>query len=238
MKKITVSISALFLALGVLSGCGEKKEEAPKAEAPAATEAKPAEQAAAPVQEAAPAAAPAEQAAAPAQEAAPAANPMSAMADAANSAANAMGDAAKAAGDAAQAAGDSAAQAAGDAAQAAGDAAAQAADATQQAAGDAAQAAADTAQQATGSVDGGAVFNKTCIACHGSSAPDALGAPKLGDKAAWAPRIAQGADALYAAAINGKMTTPGKVMPPKGGNTALSDDEVKAAVDHMLSSVQ
>ena len=87
MKKIVVSASALFLALGVLTGCGEK--EAPKAEAPKAEAAKPA---AAPVavEQVAPAMAPV---AAPA----PSSNPMTAMTDAANSAATAMGDAAKAA---------------------------------------------------------------------------------------------------------------------------------------------
>ena len=59
------------------------------------------------------------------------------------------------------------------------------------------------------------------------------GAPKLGDKAAWAPRLKAGKAALVAAVIKGK-----GAMPPKGGNASLSDDAVKAAVDHMLSSVR
>jgi len=55
----------------------------------------------------------------------------------------------------------------------------------------------------------------------------------VGDKAAWAPRVAQGIDALTASAIKGK-----GAMPPKGGNAALSDDAVKAAVEHMLAAAK
>jgi cytochrome c5 len=58
-------------------------------------------------------------------------------------------------------------------------------------------------------------------------------APKLGDKTAWAPRIAAGMDSLYNNALKGK-----NAMPAKGGNAALNDDEVKAAVDFILSSVK
>ena len=58
-------------------------------------------------------------------------------------------------------------------------------------------------------------------------------APKLGDKAAWGPRVATGMDALYTSALNGKAA-----MPAKGGNPALSDAEVKAAVDFIVSSVK
>lgn len=57
-----------------------------------------------------------------------------------------------------------------------------------------------------------------------------MGAPKLGDKAAWGPRIAKGKDALYTSAISGF-----KLMPPKGGNPSLKDEEVKAVVDFMIS---
>ena len=53
---------------------------------------------------------------------------------------------------------------------------------------------------------------------------------KLGDKAAWEPRIAQGKDAMYASALNGK-----GAMPAKGGRADLSDDAVKAAVDYMVA---
>jgi cytochrome c5 len=56
------------------------------------------------------------------------------------------------------------------------------------------------------------------------------GAPKAGDKAAWAPRLKTGADALYASALKGK-----GAMPAKGGNNALADADVKAAVDYLTS---
>ncbi len=71
------------------------------------------------------------------------------------------------------------------------------------------------------------VFNTTCVSCHGAGV---LGAPKVGDKAAWQPRVAQGKDTLYTHALNGF-----KMMPPRGGNAALKDDEVKAAIDYMVS---
>lgn len=71
------------------------------------------------------------------------------------------------------------------------------------------------------------VYNANCVSCHGAGV---LGAPKVGDKAAWGPRIAQGKDTLYTHALNGF-----KMMPPKGGNAALKDEEVKAAIDYMVS---
>ncbi|MEK8052939.1 c-type cytochrome [Ideonella sp. DXS22W] len=74
------------------------------------------------------------------------------------------------------------------------------------------------------------VYKKACAMCHDVGLANA---PKFGDKAAWAPRLASGRDALVTSAIKGK-----GVMPPKGGSTALSDDEVKAAVDAMLASVK
>lgn len=61
-------------------------------------------------------------------------------------------------------------------------------------------------------------------------------APKFGDKAAWAPRIAQGLDTLYQHAINGFQGKSG-VMPPKGGSSA-SDDEVKAAVRYITDAAK
>ena len=70
-------------------------------------------------------------------------------------------------------------------------------------------------------------FTANCASCHGAGV---LGAPKVGDKAAWGPRIAQGKDTLYTHALNGF-----KMMPPKGGNAALKDEEVKAVVDYMVS---
>jgi len=81
--------------------------------------------------------------------------------------------------------------------------------------------------------DGKAVFEKTCKLCHGSGV---AGAPKAGDAAAWNERVAKGNETLYAHAINGFR---GKAfMPPKGGNKKLSDDEVRAAVDHMLKMLK
>ncbi|KQW93571.1 hypothetical protein ASC94_13220 [Massilia sp. Root418] len=76
-------------------------------------------------------------------------------------------------------------------------------------------------------VNGEKIYTATCLACHGAGV---LGAPKTGDKAGWKPRIAKGKPALYASALNGV-----KMMPPRGGNPALKDDEVKAAVDFMTA---
>ncbi|MGV8894195.1 MAG: c-type cytochrome [Burkholderiaceae bacterium] len=76
-------------------------------------------------------------------------------------------------------------------------------------------------------VKGEQIYTSTCVACHGAGV---LGAPKLGDKALWGPRIAQGMDTLHTNAINGI-----RMMPPKGGNANLKDEDVKAAVDYMVS---
>ena len=83
-------------------------------------------------------------------------------------------------------------------------------------------------------VDGQKVYQSACIACHGAGV---AGAPMVGNAAAWAARIAAGSESLYANAINGLVGSSG-VMPAKGGNTTLSDAEVKAAVDHMVSQSQ
>jgi cytochrome c5 len=77
---------------------------------------------------------------------------------------------------------------------------------------------------------GKSTYDTVCMACHSTGA---AGAPKLGDKAAWAPRIKTGLDTLHTAALKGK-----GAMPPKGGNAALSDDAVKAAVDYMVSAAK
>jgi cytochrome c5 len=79
---------------------------------------------------------------------------------------------------------------------------------------------------------GKSVFNKTCALCH---AAGVAGAPKPGDKADWGPRIAQGMDVLNKHAIEGFTGAKGQ-MPPKGGSTTLSDDEVKAAVKYMTDA--
>lgn len=77
--------------------------------------------------------------------------------------------------------------------------------------------------------DGPTVFNTVCGACHNTGA---AGAPKIDDKGAWAPRVAQGKEALYKSALAGK-----GAMPPKGGST-LSDAEIKGAVDYILGKVK
>jgi cytochrome c5 len=80
---------------------------------------------------------------------------------------------------------------------------------------------------------GKTLYSQACIACHGAGI---AGAPKMGDKTAWAPRMAQGTAILYQHAIAGFQGKAG-VMPPKGGSTA-PDADVKAAVDYMLSTVR
>ena len=85
-----------------------------------------------------------------------------------------------------------------------------------------------------GMADGGAagqqVYKDSCQFCH---AAGVAGAPKLGDKEAWAPRIALGLDALLASAINGK-----NVMPPRGACASCSDDDLKAAIEYMIGQSQ
>ncbi len=78
---------------------------------------------------------------------------------------------------------------------------------------------------------GKATFNTTCVACHGAGV---AGAPKFGDKAAWAHHIAKGLPTLYAHALHGFSGTKG-FMPAKGGNPGLSDADVKAAVRYMVA---
>ena len=77
---------------------------------------------------------------------------------------------------------------------------------------------------------GKTTYEAVCIACHGAGV---AGAPKAGDKAAWSARVAQGKDVLYASALKGK-----GVMPAKGGNPAIANDAVKAAVDYLIAQVK
>jgi cytochrome c5 len=77
------------------------------------------------------------------------------------------------------------------------------------------------------------IYDSACVACHGAGI---AGAPKFGDKAAWADRIKQGQNVLYEHAIKGFQGKNG-MMPPKGGSAA-SDDEVKAAVDYMAAAAK
>lgn len=88
--------------------------------------------------------------------------------------------------------------------------------------------AAAAAPASAGKPDGRKVYDSVCTVCH---ATGVAGSPKFGDKAAWAPRIKTGIDALYASALKGKAA-----MPAKGGNAALADADVKAAVDYLVAA--
>jgi cytochrome c5 len=94
-----------------------------------------------------------------------------------------------------------------------------------QAAAQPAQASAPPAKPAA--AEGKAVYDQTCVACHMQSV---AGSPKLGDKTAWAPRIDTGMDSLVQSVLKGK-----GAMPPKGGNASLSEAQVRAAVEFMVS---
>jgi cytochrome c5 len=98
----------------------------------------------------------------------------------------------------------------------------------------AAPAAAAAQPAAAAGGDGKATYDSTCHVCHG---PGIAGAPKFGDKAAWAPRIAEGLPTLHQHALHGFQGKSG-VMPAKGGNTALSDAAVQAAVDYMVAAAK
>lgn len=85
------------------------------------------------------------------------------------------------------------------------------------------------APSASAAVNGKALYDKACFVCH---AAGVAGAPKFGDKAAWAPYIAQGIDSMVKIAISGK-----GAMPPRGGSSA-SDEEIHAAVQYMVEHAQ
>ena len=78
--------------------------------------------------------------------------------------------------------------------------------------------------------DGQKTYDTTCKVCHAAGVANA---PKLGDKEAWAPRIATGIDAMLAVAIKGK-----GAMPPKGTCMSCSDADLKAAIEYMVSQSQ
>ena len=82
------------------------------------------------------------------------------------------------------------------------------------------------AETGTASADGQRIYQTSCQACH---ATGAAGAPKLGDKDAWAPRVAKGNDALLLSVKNGL-----KAMPPKGACMSCSEEELRAAMEYML----
>lgn len=102
------------------------------------------------------------------------------------------------------------------------------------AAAPAASAPAPVADAAADGGKGAELFKKTCAMCHQTGV---AGAPKLGDKADWGPRIAQGQDTLYKHAIEGFNGSKG-AMPPKGGSPSLSDDEIKEVVNFMVAKAQ
>jgi cytochrome c5 len=78
--------------------------------------------------------------------------------------------------------------------------------------------------------EGEAIVTKVCALCHRTGM---MQSPKLGSADDWAPRIDKGIETLYSNAINGF-----NMMPARGGNPNLSDDDIKAAVDYMVSSAQ
>ena len=86
------------------------------------------------------------------------------------------------------------------------------------------------AAPAAGAGNGKKVYDGACVACHASGV---AGAPKFGDKGAWAPRLATGLDALVASVIKGK-----GAMPPKGGNVSIPDADIRAAVEYMAAAAK
>ena len=76
--------------------------------------------------------------------------------------------------------------------------------------------------------DGKEIYNKSCALCHSAISPKLVG-----DKAAWEPRLKQGTEVLVASVIKGK-----GAMPPKGGNASLSEADIKAAVEYMVSAIK
>lgn len=87
--------------------------------------------------------------------------------------------------------------------------------------------AAPAASASSGPRSGSEVYDAVCMACHSTGA---AGAPKIGDTAAWAPRIDKGLDTLIDHALNGF-----NAMPAKGGCANCPDEEIQAAVEHMVS---
>ena len=101
--------------------------------------------------------------------------------------------------------------------------------ATEEASAEVADDAAAEGESAHASIDGEPIYNQACMACHMTGA---AGAPIIGNADQWGPRLEQGMDTLYQHSIDGF-----GAMPPKGGFTNLSDDEVKAAVDFMVDAL-
>ena len=92
----------------------------------------------------------------------------------------------------------------------------------------------DSSGEASTEHPGKIAYSKNCYICHDVGL---TGAPKPGEVENWQPRIQKGIEVLYSNAINGFQGQRG-IMPPKGGNSLLSDDEVRAAVDYLVGLVQ
>jgi cytochrome c5 len=74
------------------------------------------------------------------------------------------------------------------------------------------------------------VYDRTCIVCHGDGLS---GAPRLGNKSEWATRAARGKEALFESVKNGK-----GLMPPRGGNSKFTDEDLRAAIEYMLAQLR
>lgn len=75
------------------------------------------------------------------------------------------------------------------------------------------------------------IVQTVCASCH---LPGLAGAPKIGDKTAWTPRVEKGMDTLVDHAMNGFEGSSGNMMPPRGGEKSLSDEEIKNAVLYLI----
>lgn len=84
--------------------------------------------------------------------------------------------------------------------------------------------------QPAAAADGKTVYGQTCAACHASGL---AGAPKVGDKGAWAPRTGAGKSGLLASVVKGK-----GAMPPKAGNASLTEEDIGAAIEYMLEQLK
>lgn len=82
-------------------------------------------------------------------------------------------------------------------------------------------------------IEGRTVWAGTCQACHGLGE---AGSPKITDRKAWAPRIAKGEDTLREHALKGFIGPSGTMMPERGGNPDLTDQQIFAAVDYMVAN--
>ena len=96
------------------------------------------------------------------------------------------------------------------------------------------RAAAPAVAVSTSVLSGADTYRSTCVACHGAGV---AGAPKFGDKVAWAPRLAQGIAVLRQHALAGLQGKTG-VMPAKGGRSDLADQSVANAVDYIVAAAE